>query len=222
MANEEKQKGENFSEVLQSLGIGLSRLLRYSYPGFLLIVFASIVASDKAKLIRDAMSWELLSLTTVVVGAGLYAVHRSVVVPLHHGLLCLLWWAVDSARGINESQSASPTRWLKSIDIGFVWRITAYTMLRRSDLFENEKTSWNVAHAESGLVLMTVEAFFAAGIYAYWTQSQQSDWRYLVWSGGVLLVFSFAGFIQHAVECQRFKKDKEKVKKYLIDIGLLS
>jgi len=221
MASEEKPKREKFPEVLKSLGIGLSRLLRYSYGGFLLVVFFSFVSSDKAKLIQDAMSWELVALTTVVVGAGLYAIHRSVFVPLHHGLLCLLWWAVDSIRRINESQSASPTRWLKSIGIGFVWRITAYTMLRRSDLFESEKTNWDIAHAESGLVLMTVEALLLAGIYAYWAQSQQLDWRYLVWSSGALLVFSFASFVQHAVECQRFKKDKEKVTRYLTDIGLL-
>ncbi len=85
------------AEVLKNLGIGLSRVLRYAYGGFLLIIFASILEPGAVKLAREAMSWELTALTAVVVRAGIYAVHRSVVVPVHHGLMCLAWWVMDES-----------------------------------------------------------------------------------------------------------------------------
>jgi len=210
------------NEELKTLGIGLSRLLRYSYGGFLLIALVSLFESDKAKLVREAMSWELVAVSAVVVGAGIYAVHRSVVIPLHHGLLCLVWWGIDKWRGIDESNSTSPTRWLKSIKVPFVLRISAYTALRGSDLFEKEKNEWNIAHAESGLVVMTAEALLVAAICAYVQTQPPVDWYFLVWSSGVFFVFSYAGFVQHVVECVRFQQEKSKVEEYLKQCGMIT
>ena len=41
------------SEALDKLGLGLSRLLRYSYGGFLLVGLLSIINDDLAKRARE-------------------------------------------------------------------------------------------------------------------------------------------------------------------------
>jgi hypothetical protein len=207
-------------DVLKDLGIGLSRLLRYSYAGFLLITFASIFYRDRVQPIREAMGWELAALAAVVVGAGIYAVHRSIIVPLQHASLCLLWWLVDSVMRIEKAKSANPTRWLGSLGVPLWWRITAYTVLRRSKIFEEEKSDWDIAHAETGLVLMTAEAFLVAAILASTQISPPIDCRPWAWSFLVLFVFSYAGFVQHAVECGRFKDKETDVKKVLDALGM--
>ena len=103
-------------KTLEALGLGLSRLLRYSYGGFLLIALASFLNPSDTKRILDAMSWQLAALSAVVLGAGIYAVHRSVVIPIHHALLCLVFIGFDKLRKIKAGHSSSPTRWLKGTD----------------------------------------------------------------------------------------------------------
>jgi hypothetical protein len=206
-------------EILEKLGIGLSRLLRYAYPGFLLVGFLSVVNDDLTKRARDAMGWELAAVTALVVGAGAYAVHRGVVVPVHHALLCLWWLVADLLTGRwKKAESANPTRWLGSLGVDWLWRIPAYTILRRSDLFKDQKAEWDIAHAESGLVLMTAEAFLLAGLYI---RDQTPIADILFWSSGVLLAFSFLGFGQHALECLHFRAKESDVRARLKALGLL-
>jgi hypothetical protein len=92
--------------------------------------------------------------------------------------LCLVWWGIDKLRGIEESNSASPTRWLKSINVPFVLRISAYSALRGSYLVEKEKNEWDIAHAESGLVVMTAEALLVAAIWACVQRQPPVDWHF--------------------------------------------
>ena len=200
------------SEALDKLGLGLSRLLRYSYGGFLLVGLLSIINDDLAKRAREAMGWELVVITAVVVGAGAYAIHRAVVVPVHHALLCIGWWIADLLSGRREKEcSANPTRWLGSLGVHWLLCIPAYTVLRRSELFKEQREEWNVAHAESGLVLMTAEAFLLAGLYAHYRSPAVIDPALLLWSSGLLLLFSFAGFAQHALERRHFERKKPDV-----------
>jgi hypothetical protein len=210
------------AKILESLGIGLSRLLRYSYGGFLLIVFAGFMEPDKTKPAIEAMSWQLAAVAAIVVGSGIYAVHREIIVPIHHALLCLFWWGVDKGRGVAKERSANPTRWLGSIKVPLVWRIPAYTVLRRGDIFKEERTNWDLAHAESGLVLMTCEAFVLAAVYASREISPPVGSQPLAGVAIVLFVFSFGGFIQHAVESLRFKKKAEEVKSELREAGFIT
>ena len=208
-------------KVLEALGIGFSHLLRYSYGGFLLMVFASVMRPDTVTVAVGAMGWQLAALTAVVVGAATYAVHRSIVVPVHHGVLCLLWWLVDATTHTQKAASASPTSRLASIGVPLRWRIPAYTVLRRSDVFEKEKSNWDVAHAEAGLVLMTAEAFMVAAIYARTQTEPPVDWRFLLWPSVVFFIFSFAGFVQHAVESMRFRQNESEVKDRLRAAGMI-
>ena len=103
-----------------------------------------------------------------------------------------------------------------------VFRISAYTALRQSDVFEKEKTAWDIAHAETGMVLMTAEAFFLAAVYARSQTQPMVDWQFLGWSFLVLFVFSYAGFIQHAVECMRIRRSEKEVRDTLRALGMIS
>jgi hypothetical protein len=209
------------TETLKSLGLGLSRLLRYSYGGFLVIAFAAILEPGVVKSAREAMSWELAALTAVVLGAGIYAVHRSVVVPVHHALMCLFWWGADAYSRIDKKESSNPTRWLGSLGVPLGYRIPAYTALRRNKLFKEEQTDWDIAHAETGLVLITTEAFSVAAVYAARHPTPPVGWLPLACIAGGLFVFSFAGFVQHAVERRRFYEKKQEVKNALQELGML-
>lgn len=153
------------TRLLKELGVGLSLLLRYSYGGFLLIVLAAIVNHDATGKVLNSMPWELTALSAVVLGAGIYALHRSVVVPAHHFVLCVALWVRDFLCRVKDSDSYSPTRWLGSIHVHWGSRMLAYTSVRRSEFFGSRKKMIDLAHAESGLVVMTFEGFLIAGLY---------------------------------------------------------
>ena len=204
----------DIGEALDKLGIRLSRLLRYSYGGFLLLGFAALLNPTDAKPVLDAMGWELAALSAIAVGAGIYATHRSVVIPLQHLLLTwLLSPSVDS-----------PTRWLGSIGVPFGWRMFAYSTIRRSQVFDDRQVeNWNVAHAESGLIVMTAEGFVLAALYA-WRLPLKSriDAGLLLALGIVFLVCSFVpGFGQHRLECRRFRDKRADIEGLLKRCGLL-
>jgi hypothetical protein len=213
--------GDQVDDALKTLGLGLSRLLRYSFGGFLLLASISVFRSDLAKQAHDALGWELVGITALVIGAGVYAAHRCVIVPVHHSLMCLTWWGIDKLRGKTGDHSANPTRFLGHLGVHWVWQISAYTVLRRSSAFEKEKRDWDLAHAESGLVLMSSEALLLSGYYATTLQTPPVHPEPLLWSGGILFVLSFAGFVQHAVECLLFKERQVAVKTTLQDLGFI-
>ena len=212
--------------ALDKLGVGLSRLLRYSFGGFLLIVLAAVVnPSDTGSILKE-IPWQLAALSAVVVGAGLYAAHRSIVIPVHHLSLCFLLRVWEGSRGVVALDSHSPTRWLgcSSIGVPRFRRMLAYTLLRRSDFFsEQERKSLNVAHAEMGLVVMIAEGLGAAVVYvvAFPTKSQVG-WLPLSLLSIVFLVASFPGpFGQHIIECMRFRRRPDAVKAKLLELGIL-
>jgi len=75
-------------DVLKRFGDSLSRLLRYSFGGFLAVVIAAKVNPVGAAELLHALTWELAAVACVVVGAGIYTAHRSVVIPVHHWIGC--------------------------------------------------------------------------------------------------------------------------------------
>src|SRR6266568_896710 len=100
--------------VLEKLSLGLSRLLRYSFGGFLLIVFAAVLnPTDTGKILKE-LPWQLTAFSVVVLGSGIYAAHRSLVIPIHHLGLCFILWVGDMLGHIKPPDSTSPTRWLGS------------------------------------------------------------------------------------------------------------
>lgn len=99
---------EHLAKVLEALGIGLSRLLRYSYGGFLLIVLASVVNPIDTEKTLKPMPWELAALSAVVLGAGIYAAHRSLVVPLTSSACAFSSGSGNVAGKSQESSQSAP------------------------------------------------------------------------------------------------------------------
>lgn len=208
--------------TLKSLGIGLSQLLRYSYGGFLLILFAALASHDRTKELVDAISWELTALSAVVLGAGIYSVHRAVVVPVHHLGLCGILRLSEALNGVDGVDSRSPTRWLQhTLNVKRGWRILSYTAIRRSAIFdETQQEKWNLAHAEAGLVLMTAEGFLLAALYACRFPFPLGPLPLAI-IGIALLALSYApGFAQHRVECMQFRAKEAEIGDLLNNLGI--
>lgn len=125
--------------ALEKLGVGLSRFLRYSFGGFLLIVLGAIVNPTDTGGILKALGWEVTALAALVVGGGVYAAHRSLIIPIHHFGLCIILLLGDKLAGIQKSDSTSPTRWLGAIGVPLCRRMLAYTTLRRCDFFSEQE-----------------------------------------------------------------------------------
>jgi hypothetical protein len=85
-------------------------------------------------------------------------------------------------------------------------------------LTKEDKEDWNVAHAESGLVLMTAEGLLVATILAV---DDVDLCRNLAWMFVGVFVFSYGGFVQHAIERGRFDVKKEEVTRVLKSLSMI-
>ncbi|SRR6266516_4019744 len=213
-------------DALEKLGVGLSRLLRYSFGGFWVILLAAVVNPvDTGKVLKE-IPWQLIALSGIVVGAGIYAAHRSLIIPAQHLGLCFILYVGEILGRVRPSDSTSPTRWLGEV-IGVPWfrRMLAYTSLRRSDFFpERDREAINVAHAENGLVVMIAEGFAAATLYSLsYPTSSQVAWLPLCLLAVSFLVASYPSAIgQHRLECMRFRARRADVESKLRELGILS
>jgi hypothetical protein len=208
------------TKVVEAVRIGLSRLLRYSYGGFLLIALVTVVNRAEAQTLWQALPWSLTVVTALVAGAGIYAIHRSGVIPLHHLGLCAVFKVFETWRPINRrlspEESTSPTRWLGGkLKVRRWERIIAYTTIRRSDFFSDaDKEKVDVAHAETGAVVLSFEGFLAAALYdLFYPGHALVTWPWLFAFAGACLVASYIGsFHQHAFECMEFRKREAAVR----------
>lgn len=208
--------------TFKSLGVGLSRLLRYSFGGFLFIVLATVINPTDVDARLDAITWEIAAIAALVVGAGLYAAHRSLIVPTHHLVLCFFLFVGDCVCCVCPQDSTSPTRWIGSLGVPFFRRMLAYTALRRSNLFpEREKEALNVFHAESGLVLMLAEGFALAALYVtFYPSDIQVAPLWLI--SGACLIATYPGAVaQHRLECMHLRARSIDVKRWLRKYGIL-
>lgn len=212
-------------EVLDTFGLGLSRLLRYSFGGFLLILLFSIVDPKNTRHIVDTITPTLAVLAAIIFGAGIYAAHRGLVILPHHLSLSFLFWIYENIRGVKKDKSYSPTRWLASKGVKCSHRILAYNFLRRSDIWNKEKKyEFNIAHAENGLVVMTWEFLLTAYLYSlyYSCDSKVSSDVLLI----LFIVFFIASypmaFLQHSLECVDIRKKEKEVVSKLQESGFLN
>jgi hypothetical protein len=208
--------------TLKKLGVGLSRLLRYSFGGFLFIALAALVNPTSVNTRLGGIPWEVTALAALVVGAGFYAAHRSLIVPAHHLSLCFVLFVTDCCGCVFPQDSTSPTRWLGSLGVPWFRRMLAYTTLRRCDLFsEYEKEALNISHAESGLVIMLAEGFALAALYvAIYPSDVQVTTLWLI--AGACLIASYPGAVaQHRLECMYLRARPIDVKRRLRKYGIL-
>jgi hypothetical protein len=214
-------------DLLGRLGIELSHLLRYFYGGFLLFVLARLVNPCAMGTVLKKVPWEIIALSALVIGCGIYAIHRGAIIPVHHLLLCAFLCIWEETRGVGETNSNSPTRWLGAMGVERGSRISAYTALRRSEFFsDKERRSFDLAHAESGLIVMTFEGF---ALSSYYTYAQPHVWRFapcyktLGILAAIFFFLSFwPGWAQHQVECRRFRRRSADVFRTLRDLGFFT
>lgn len=194
------------------LGLGLSRFLRYCYLGVLFLLFAVFFDDSWIKAKVGAIGGNLSIFATVVFGAGLYVVHRSIVIPCHHFLLILVQRGFEILRHWDRSKakSTNPVVYLRDKGVKFGYGIIAYSILRRSDFFERHD-NLDIAHAESGLIVMTSEALFVAAAYDKWAIAKPTNWgSFFFWVGLFLFIISFIpGWVQHTVEYLEIRRKNE-------------
>ena len=211
------------NKTIESLGLGLSRLLCYSYGGFLLVVCAACFAPSGVKTLIDALHPSLAILAIVVIGAAIYVLHRTIVMPVHHLLVCWFFRATDRSGDVGDLAeiTSSPTIYLgDALGVAPRRRTTAYNVLRRSDFFTN-KESLEVAHAENGLLVMTGVALLIAAVYGLGQRNLLLAVILLV----LAIIFIAASFkaemIQYSVECMAIRERPIEAMKILVKTGVL-
>lgn len=212
------------TKAIESLGLGLLRLLSYSYGGFLLVVFAACFSGSQTKAVIDALHPSVAVLAIIVIGAAIHVLYRTVFVPIHHLLLSLFFRMGDQARGAGAHGefSSNPIRYLgEALGVPPRKRITAYHILRRSDFFP-DKGSLDVARAENGLLIMTsVGLLLATGFSLIQGRSLALTVTLFVLSLVFLVASLRAEWVQHSVECSMIKDHPVEAMKVLVRAGIL-
>lgn len=211
------------NKTIESLGLGLSRLLCFSYGGFLLVVCAACFAPSGIKTLIDALHPSLAILAIIVIGAAIYVLHRTIVMPVHHVLVCWFFRATDKSGDVGDLAefTSSPTIYLgEALGVAPKRRTTAYNVLRRSDFFTN-KESLEVAHAENSLLVMTGVGLLIAAVYGL-SQRNLLLAVILLVLAIIFIVASFkAEMIQYLVECMAIRERPIEAMKILVKTGVL-
>jgi len=212
------------SKTVESLGVGLVRFLCYGYGGFLLAVCAACFSASRTKTVIDALHPSVAVLAIVVLGAAIYVLNRTVIMPIHHVLLSCLFRIGDQAHGAGEHAefSPNPLRYLGEVlGVPFKRRTTAYNFLRRSDFFP-DKEALDVAHAENGLLVMTGVGLLVAAALALGQGKSFGLTAALLLLSLIFLAASFrAEWVQQSVECSLIKDRPIEAMKILARMGML-
>jgi hypothetical protein len=195
------------NKTITSLGLGFSRLLCFSYGGFLLAVCAACFAPAKVKTLIDALHPSLAILAVVVIGSAIYILHRTIVMPVHHLLVGWLFRVTDRSGDIRDlaESTSSPTIYLgEALGVAPKRRTAAYNVLRHSNFFAN-KESLDVAHAENGLLVMTGVGLLIAALYGLAHRNFLLALILLVLAV-IFLAASFkAEMVQYSLECMAIR-----------------
>lgn len=211
------------NKTIESLGLGLSRLLCFSYGGILLVVCAACLAPAQVKTLIDALHPSLAILAIVVIGAAIYILHRTIVMPVHHLLVSWFFRVTDKSGDIRDlaESTSSPTIYLgEALGVAPKRRSAAYNVLRHSDFFAN-KESLNVAHAENGLLVMTGVGLLIAALYGL----AHRNLLLAVILLALAIIFIAASFkaemVQYSLECMAIRERPVEVMKILVKTGIL-
>lgn len=211
------------NKTMDSLGLGLSRLLCFSYGGFLLVICAACIAPARVKELIDALHPSLAILAVIVIGAAIYVLHRTVVMPVHHLLVGWFFRATDKSGDIRDlaESTSSPTIYLgEALGVAPKRRTAAYNVLRHSDFFAN-KESLNVAHAENSLLVMTGVGLLIAVLYGLALRNFLLALILLV----LAIIFIAASFkaemLQYSLECMAIRERPIEAMKILVKTGVL-
>lgn len=212
------------SKTIESLGIGLVRLLCYSYGGFLLAVCAACFSASRTKTIIDALHPSVAVLAIIVLGAAIYVLNRTVIMPIHRVALSVLFRIAERRRGGEDHAefSANPIRYLGEVlGVPFRRRTIAYSFLRRSDFFP-DREALDAAHAENSLLVMTGVGLLVAAALAVSQGKSFGLTAVLLLLSLVFLAASFrAEWVQQSVECSLIKDRPVEAMRILARMGML-
>jgi len=182
--------------------LGLARLLRYGYAGFLLLGVFLLTADDasKLKVAIDAAGSVLGPLVVLAVGAAVYVLYRYLLgewllFPLAHGLDWLIWkvWP-------GTAEPVSPIWYLAKLGVRFGNRRLAYNTVRRQGLEPVIAERLDVAHSEAHIPYLTAVVLMAS--YATFASTKVL----LFWFGLVALAAALANDVrQHREELRTLK-----------------
>ena len=211
------------SKTITSLGLGFSRLLCFSYGGFLLVVCVACFAPAKVKTLIDALHPSLAILAVVVIGSAIYILHHTIVMPVHHLLVGWLFRVTDRSGDIRDlaESTSSPTIYLgEALGVAPKRRTAAYNVLRHSHFFTN-KESLEVAHAENGLLVMTGVGLLIAALYGLAHRNFLLAFILLV----LAIIFITASFkaqiVQYSIECMAIRERPVEAMNILVKTGIL-
>jgi hypothetical protein len=212
------------NKTIESLGLGLSRLLCYSYGGFLLVVCAACFAPSGVKTLIDALHPGLAVLAIIVIGAAIYVLHRTIIMPVHHLLVCWFFRITERDGDIKDlaDSTSCPNVYLgEALGVAPNRRTAAYNVLRRSDFFVN-KESLEIAHAENGLLVMTGVGLLIAAAYGLSRGGSLLLTAVLLVLAVIFIAASFkAEMIQYSVECMAVREHPMEAMKILVKTGVL-
>jgi hypothetical protein len=211
------------NKTITSLGLGFSRLLCFSYGGFLLVICAACFAPAKVKTLIDALHPSLAILAVVVIGSAIYILHRTIVMPVHHLLVGWLFRVTDRSGDIRDlaESTSSPTIYLgEALGVAPKRRMAAYNVLRHSNFFTN-KESLEMAHAENGLLVMTGVGLLISALYGLARRNFLLALVLLI----LAVIFVAASFkaqmVQYSIECMAIRERPVEAVKMLVKTAIL-
>jgi hypothetical protein len=198
---------DDLVSALSGFGIGLSRLIRYTYGGILLLVFAVLFHRDKMAAYISALTPLVVVLVTVVIGAGIYVLHRSTVIAVLSLVLTIFFdW---HCRKTSVDASMNPTTYLKKfVEGGAATRRLAYVTVRHGGFFSDEDRL-DVIHAETGMLVMTFVGLVLASCYGCFFVALDRPYVFLMlFAAAVFLIGAIVkDCTDHSIECVVLKAE---------------
>jgi hypothetical protein len=221
---------------LKELGLGIVQFLKYSFAGCVFLGVLAVFAGDFVKNTRDKIGDSLSVFATVIIGAGVFAFHRTLIIPIHHWLGIGLHRAFEHLRQerrwkAGRRNSHNPVIWLREeYKVERFLGIRAYSHLRaqeRGVIFGDPDTI-NLFHAQNGFLVMTGTAFLASGVYELLADVKKVPPWLLLLAWVIIWVLSYVpSMTQHANEylelCKRKESDSQNdpIKKSLKEAGYI-
>jgi len=171
----------------------------------------------------DALHPSLAILAIVVIGAAIFILHRTLIMPVHHLLVGWFIRVTDRSSDVGDigETTSSPIVYLgEALGVAPKRRTAAYNVLRRSDFFTN-KESFDTAHAENGLLVMTGAALLIAAVFGLLQRNLLLALILLV----LAIIFIAASFkaqmVQYSLECMAIRERPIEAMKILVKTGVL-
>ncbi len=197
--------------------ISIDKLVRYGYPGFLILLTAILFECETKDYIKEigGLVTTILSLT---VGSAFYVVYRYIIGEL------VLYQAMHLIHNLYEQMTrkpSSPHTFLRKIGkrkIGWFKRRVLYNLLRRNYFEPEQSKKYDFAHTEihlvyiTGVILGLVTTMFRTDKLIVLANSNGELW---IASATIIIVAIMIDIQQHSVEYRRFVAMKKDITKWI-------